>query len=862
VNIRVLINGQEATDLCVLSATRINFDSTRRITTAELTVMGRVFSHLARYDYAHYDQDRYSVGLAELYEVVILDGRDGVTKLFDGQIYTMDLAQSDTPSFEIFYRCTLNDRAAWLDRSICWDKTLVLPFPSSDQQIITSLIGHFCPQIAIASVANIVPSIQKYDWLGKSCRQVLDDMATLAMAEWRVDFNGNLYYALQANAPAAPFALSTSPNNTTSFQVKVDTYKRDFSNPINQVYVRGAIDPATGLAASASYADPVSVQKYGTWASSVVDDQIATSFDASLRAKSTVLQYAYPIEEGTFTIWGPDGLQLGMAVSITEENLGIQGVYYIRTLNMVWEDSSLVRYEVQFGAAQPDLETILRLMNQRTAWKTSSVAAGAPTPGSVTDASIAPGGLSAAVIGSVNAQNILGQITAGQIQTVNSSAILGQLQANQIQYVNAGSVQGVLYAGQIGTVNATSIQGVIVSSQVASGIISDLSKYADALRPVPMIADSAHLPALPNANYPANSFFYYQPDGHFYQINAAGTSWSQNDSPQNSLMKFYNIGAMSANSIVGLIVAAQIQSITAGQITGQIQANQIYQVNASSINGQLQANQIQYVNATSIQGQLTSGQIQTVAATSITGPIVSSQITSVNAGTITLGSMSVGGAGAQAINVYNGSSGLIAQIGVLSGGGYGGWFQVFGAGGSSYSTANVYTDTAGKLYVRNADFQLTVSGYSIIMTPATFDPSYSTVSIQVTGGGDSAWHISRGMTLFSGGTNIGSFVRLPSGGGAQLEITGSGSNYVLITNAGVRSDNGFTVGGFGKVIDSGGRFVGQGVLCTAYGVAAAGFNPYVGGTQYNGVQGLTTFKSGDSPQKTIYVAGGCIVNIV
>jgi hypothetical protein len=40
--------------------------------------------------------------------------------------------------------------------------------------------------------------------------------------------------------------------------------------------------------------------------------------------------------------------------------------------------------------------------------------------------------------------------------------------------------------------------------------------------------------------------------------------------------------------------------------------------------------------------------------------------------------------------------------------------------------------------------------------------------------------------------------------------------------------------GTSTAIDASNRFVGFGVSCPSYGVAAAGFNPYVGGTQYYG----------------------------
>jgi hypothetical protein len=59
------------------------------------------------------------------------------------------------------------------------------------------------------------------------------------------------------------------------------------------------------------------------------------------------------------------------------------------------------------------------------------------------------------------------------------------------------------------------------------------------------------------------------------------------------------------------------------------------------------------------------------------------------------------------------------------------------------------------------------------------------------------------------------------------------------------------------VINAAGQFVGPGVYCPNYGVAANGFNPFIGGLQYDGVTGPFTFTSADG--KTITVAGGVIV---
>jgi hypothetical protein len=872
-NIKIILNGSDVTGSCLLSATRIAFDSTKRITTASISIMGQALNAaMARYDSAIYDTDVYSIGIKELYEVAILDGRDGVTKLFDGQIYAITMQQSDTPGFSLFYQCDMNDWAAWLDRAVCWDSSFALTLPNSDQGIITALLGKFCPKIQLADIANLVPQINAFDWLTKTCRQVLDELTTLSMGQWRVDFNGGLHYSLASAAPAAPFGLSTSPDYVSTFPVRVEGYKHDFTNPINHMYVRGGPDQSSGVVISASYSDPVSIGQYGEYSSGIVDTSIVTGWDAALKAKSQVLTYGYPIETGSFIIWGPDGLECGMQVHIKEERIGIEGDYTIRALAMQWVDPELVMYTAQFGAAQPDLETILRLLNQRTLWQTSNKGSSVPgppsppPPGSVTDASIASGGLSAGVInsinastiqgqissgqiGSVNATTIIGQVQAGQIATVNASSIVGSIDSSNITTVNASSIQGLIQSGQIGTVNATSIQGVVLSSQLADGIIDTLSKYATALTPIQMVkTGDPWPPAMPNKNFPPNSFFYYQPNGHFYQMSANGLTWTMNDNPQGSLMSFFFIGAINASSITGLIVAAQIGSITAGQITGAIQSNQIGSVSVSTLVGQLTASQIASVNANAIQGTISatqigsipatqisglisagqidkinasqisgtiqSNQINTITAGQVTGTFQGSQIANINATTINSGTLSVGGtAQASGVNVYNGTT-LIGQIGSLSsvGGTFGGWFQVFGAGGGSYSNAPIYTDSAGNLHIRNADMtganlaNATLTGATmnnsalningqILTGPQQFDATYGSLAIQNKQEPDTASFVSRGLVLYYNDAVIGSFVRNPGGGYASLELLGNGGYILAIGGSAgyIRSDGGYRV---------------------------------------------------------------------
>jgi hypothetical protein len=63
---------------------------------------------------------------------------------------------------------------------------------------------------------------------------------------------------------------------------------------------------------------------------------------------------------------------------------------------------------------------------------------------------------------------------------------------------------------------------------------------------------------------------------------------------------------------------------------------------------------------------------------------------------------------------------------------------------------------------------------------------------------------------------------------------------------------GVSVGGY-SAINSSGQFVGAGVVCTGYGISAAGFNPYISGVQHYGAN--TTFVIGST---TYYVRGGVV----
>lgn len=869
--IRVELDGTDVSDSVLLADTRINYDMSRRISQATVTFMGgqpgavarfdsaihdgNVFtagsSTAPRFDYANFDQVYYTIDVHELASVIIYRRSDNY-KMFAGQIGKFDLVPSWIGTFSIFYKCSLNDYSAILDRTYAWDSTVVT-LPASDQRIIQELIAAYAPEIDTSLVMMMVPVISAYEYANKSLRSILDDIVQLSAGEWSLDFDKRLHYGPVSSAPPAPFAVSSAPDHVSSMPYNLQTYTRDFSNPINRCHVRGNWT-ATGTIVDMEYQDPVSIALYGEYEYGIFNNSLASPLDAFLQAQTTVLKYAYPLESGTFKIW-TDGLAIGQLLHIVQEDLAIDNNYIIRSLALQWLDNAQIEYTAQFGQNQPDLEMYLRELDQRTRWESSTLApstGGTPGPGTVTDSSIASPGLSANSIYSVNASSILGQILAnqigsisassiigqitagqigsvdastiigqidiGQVGSINASQIIGQLQASQIASVSATTIQGVLTAGQIGSVSAVTIQGVIVSSQLANGIIDSLAKYVTALQPVPMIKAGDPIVGV----VPPNGFFYYIPDGHFYQMTADGQGWFQNDNVQNSLMQFYHIGAVNASSIVGLIVAAQIQSVLASTITGQVSANQIASVNASAIIGGLTANQITSVYTTALQGQITANQIASIDvntiqgniviyAQNIVGQITANQIASVYGQTITVGSIDssklaageidIGGGGGKPgrILVWNAAgNGYVSIIGNIDGTNYGIWALVAGFGGTGYNDSKVRTDLAGNLYITDSSLTITNAATStqINTGPFNFDNSYGSIALDIYGSADLTRLVSRGMVLYYGGTKVGSFVRDPLGAFASIELPTPG--YVEITGAlggRVRADGGFQVVG-------------------------------------------------------------------
>jgi len=222
--------------------------------------------------------------------------------------------------------------------------------------------------------------------------------------------------------------------------------------------------------------------------------------------------------------------------------------------------------------------------------------------------------------------------------------------------------------------------------------------------------------------------------------------------------------------------------------------------------------------------------------------------------------------------------------------------------GTSYQTVNVPN---GGLYARSGHFEkyIHIAGHNGVPTgtsgssvPANGMMIYDTsvAKLRAYEGGSwkdmitagTSYSAGTGVSISSGVISIGQAVSTSSnvtfgtvnssgavqagGSGSSITFLNSNSNFSVngngyISGAGeCNMSLGFKVNGT-SAINSSGQFVGAGVSCTSYGIAAAGFNPYYSGVQYTGQNWTLTFPSpfainGSGSYTNLVIRGGSVVS--
>ena len=277
-------------------------------------------------------------------------------------------------------------------------------------------------------------------------------------------------------------------------------------------------------------------------------------------------------------------------------------------------------------------------------------------------------------LGTLSISSFTGNLDVSRVQnlgTLSISSFTGNLDVSRIQNLSTFSIANfsgsldVSKVANLTTVSVGSFSGVIVTSQIAAGLLSDLTKYSDSVRP---IASVTGLPALPNANYPVGAVVYNTNDGKIWRnVNGAWSSATAASDVSGALTAA-TIEAIHLTTLNGLITGAQIGQINAssisvvnaGAVYGGLTNASISALNITTLNGGIQANQIASINFnnTSLTGQIQATNIGSINASTIN--VISNQITGIQAGNITAGTITGWTINGTTINSTNINSSVIS----------------------------------------------------------------------------------------------------------------------------------------------------------------------------------------------------------
>lgn len=780
---RVFVEGADISDAVLFESLAIHEDSQSRIPTAEFTLL--MYGAPARWDEDRWDQAVWSIDAKELDRVLIADQTTGKQR-FGGRIRYFDFERVKPE--RVFVHCRCAGHASWLEH-------IVVPYEDfgathSDGYILRFLIDKYAAgKLSSSGIVDILPAVPLGVVENQTLRQVFDWLADLSNGWWSVTPDAVVEYR-RPDAAASPYRLTDdAPDGVTSFRFSLNSYSRDFARPVNHAVVIGGVLPS-GASLKVEYSDPISIESYGQWSTTLLDRGVTDANEAMLRAKALVEANAYALENGELVTYA-DVFDAGDYVPIETADYGIDSSFVLYSCDIKQLNRTMTQYTFGFGPRRPDAERLLRVMERfMRAESGLGSMGGVSTPAS--------GSITEDMLGEdfkLNADALYGSISGDDI-TVAAGTIAGTIGGESV-IVDAGTIQGVITGNDV-RVDTGTFQGLIISDQLANGIIDDLGKFAASTRPIPVYEA---MPALPAPDLPAGAYFFNNANGHFYQVNPDGVTTTDKGTDPDALagaMKLYSIGKMNVKSFIGLIAAAQIENITAGQIVGMITAPQIASVNASAITGSIGADQIGTVNAGAIQGQIVSTQIGSVNGTTILiGTVGDAQIGTVSGGKLIVGTVDsnklnataiqVGGGGSKPgkFTVHNTSGTEIGFIGV-NGATEGGWFKTLGVGGATKDTPVIKADATGKVTIDGADFTITTASNGVLkMSTTAFDPTYSSVGLSVTdpSGMYKTLVVSKGIVGWNGTVNKLFSMNLDPGaaGCGELVLYNSGTITMILS---------------------------------------------------------------------------------
>jgi len=163
-------------------------------------------------------------------EIVVLDGSD---KVFAG--YVLKVNQMDGMSLLHDYEIKCSDYTVFLEKVLIKEEYE----DTSDQDIIDDLFTDYMPvDWDGTTYVEKIKTHSKIRFNRMTLLEVIDELASLAGADWYVDYDKQLHFFTSEDNPA-PFSLSDSPDESSSYPYYDLKIAEDHSGIVNRVEVIG-----------------------------------------------------------------------------------------------------------------------------------------------------------------------------------------------------------------------------------------------------------------------------------------------------------------------------------------------------------------------------------------------------------------------------------------------------------------------------------------------------------------------------------------------------------------------------------------------------------------------------------------------
>lgn len=244
-------------------------------------------------------------------EVLLMEGG---ARRFGGILKDRDREHPDNVSAERRHVLRASDFTSLLKANVI--ASGVRDVAESDRQRIEWVLSHSTKGLTVgpdtATLRNpIIP--QRDDYTAWSLEESLQHINLTTGGEQYVDHYKQLHnYAAGENIPA-PFGLSDTPDDVTTFAFENLHLPEDAYQLCNAIFIQG--DGISGWRT-----DAASIEAYGRWEDAEKDARITTQAGINERGDAILAERAQPRRSGSVRCWQP-GLRKGMTIPITSSGM-------------------------------------------------------------------------------------------------------------------------------------------------------------------------------------------------------------------------------------------------------------------------------------------------------------------------------------------------------------------------------------------------------------------------------------------------------------------------------------------------------------------------------------------------------------